>query len=157
MIRFERECEVTCETCKRPAVRRQVEVVTDHNGRMVVYDTHADSAHQDDHQAALKRIEDFHVRLHTLENELRELLRENPPKGFLVLMCEIDALRPTACEVRSQIVARMDIQAFGLRAAVELTARKIDGQTADSLLDELMAGAEEAKAQLKTQHESGKW
>src|SRR5712671_6400540 len=120
MIRAERECSVICDTCQEPAVRRQVEVITEHNGRIVVYDTHADSLHHDDHHGAIRRIEEFHDRLHTIEHELRTLMRAEPPKGFLVLWCEINSIRPTACEVRSQIVPRMDIQARGLRAPVEL-------------------------------------
>lgn len=157
MIRSERECEVICGTCGNPAVRRQVEVITEHNGRMVVYDVHADSLHHADHQAALSRIEEFHDRLHRLEDDLRKMLSANPLKGCAVLRCDLVALRPTACEVRSEIVAQLDIQAWGLKAGIELPARAMNGQTAEQLRNELSEAAEPVKAMLKARHDSGEW
>lgn len=157
MIRAEREQPIICETCKKPGVRREVEVVNTHGGRRVSYDTHNRSLHHGSHAEALERIDKFHERLHTLQHKLRAYLRENRPKGFLVVNCEFKTIRPTACEVRTEIVPTMELQAFGLRGMVRLAARPMKGASAARIARELCNAAGPEVQRLKVIRDSGEY
>lgn len=157
MIRAERETPGICADCERPDVTREVDVLNTHGGRRVTYTTHAASLHHASHTAALERIDRFHERLHTLQRKVLEHLRENRPKGFLVIDCEIESIRPTACAVRTEITPTFTIQAFGLRGSVRLESGPLKGRTVAKIVREFTRAAQAEVAKLQAVRDSGEY
>lgn len=118
---------VACPDCDKPAYRRQMfaahpEYARSH-GHMLLYDTHAACLTEDEHHAALKRIEGFYSEMHKLEHDCWLLLdSDNAIKDSegskIGVITRIDFIQhnPSACGVRTHIVPEVVVRVFGLDA-----------------------------------------
>ena len=145
-----------CETCGEAAVQRQVTVEHAPVSSTVVYQTHAISLDEAEHHAVLQRIEAFHVRVHAIALALNSL----PPEAKQlsagrVLRFEVGGVKPSACEVRSKIIASAEILAYHQRVDFDLPPRAIDEQTPESLMAEFQEETKPLLAALKAKFDRG--
>lgn len=157
MIKIDRESPIICDTCNEPAIRREVYVQhPGEGGRFVVYDTHSNSLHEEEHTAIFNRIENFHAQLHSLEAELNRLSQENKKleHGWIVKF-EFDSVRPTACEVRTHVAPKAAIQAFGFSDEVKLDPQPLKGLSAKNILSRIKEASNSVIEKLKETRDKG--
>lgn len=141
MIRLERMNPVTCATCGQQATRSEVEVRYADGGRSVVFETHAQSLHDEEFHSALQRINEFHAAVHALQSELRTSIPLKLSSGWMTAI-DLGTVTPSACEVRTQIIPAATIKAFSLESEVQLEPQSLIGSTAADILAALTAAAE---------------
>jgi hypothetical protein len=156
-IKFSVESPVTCETCKKPAIRRTVAVTYGgQGGREVSYDTHNVCLAEAQHNAAIKRLDRFHASLYALLTECREIPAEDRKlTSGQIIEFDFDTVHPDACSRRTHIIPVATIQAYGLRQELRLGARPMGRQRADKLLAEFKEAAAPLLIVLKKRFEEG--
>lgn len=150
------ESPVAC-SCGKPAIRRTLPVsYGGKGGRVVSYDSHSTCLTEDDHVAALKRMDRFHDRLHELLTQCRAFTQEERKlTSGMILDFDFDTIHPDACNVRTDFVPTAMIQAYGLREEIRLSARPLRKQSAKRILAELKKSAIPIIAKLKFRFENG--
>jgi len=158
VIKAENENLTKCASCGKPAIRRQVFV---HHpglgGRFVVYETHSDSMGNEEHGAALRRCDDFHLALYKSISSLRLIDRSKLTLAIGIIQdIELASVMPSACEVRSFVKPLITVRAFDREQTLELPARELASIDADALIKEAKIAASEVTIRIKTEKEAGR-
>lgn len=145
MIPLDKQTQVICATCGLTAYRQELPVKHHgQGGHQVVYETHDPSLSSPDHQAALRRMDEFFSRVHALQKQLNQLAREDRIVGqgeFIGF--DFGPVRPDACNVREDVVPLGDFRIVGQVTEIALPPRPIDRIEPDSLMAEFISAVSE--------------
>lgn len=161
MIVAERESHVICETCGQPAIRRTVEVrFAGKGGAGVSYDTHTRSLTDDEHHAAIQRMEGFFQRVFELRAELNVAGAADQHQQMefgTIQSYDIDTVHPDACSRRSEVRVVALVRAFGMATTATGPVIPLVDLTAESARSSVQGEAEACARQLKARFDKGQF
>lgn len=157
MIRADKESQVTCETCRKPAVRRTLTVQIPGMGSFdVSYDTHCVSLTEREHLAAITRMEAFYRKAMELRQRVRDLVGAMQPIAVgTIQSVDFETVHPDACSKRAEIVFTASVRAFSLTGEARLAARPLAGLRADSVVRALRQESATVAETIKARYERG--
>jgi len=150
MIRFSKESPVVCDTCKQPAIRRELPV----EGRITTFDTHNLSITDREWFAAIRRMEKFLGKAVALERELNKLGPLALERGQ-ILRFEVGTIRPDACSRRCEAFVICRVKAFAQEADAKTEPIKITRVQFEAVLKKIRAAAGHEVARLKAKFDQG--
>jgi hypothetical protein len=151
------ETIVFCDDCDKPAFVRQIVVRHPGQERTVHYETHAESTHERRHGDALGRLDRFHEKVIRLEIALNQLSEADRELEYGILTeFDIATVKPSACNVRTDIKPSATVRFHHKTADVGLPPRPLKGQTVARLLREFRVAAGPVVTRLKEQFDRGR-
>jgi hypothetical protein len=152
MIITEQDSIIPCGSCGEYAVQREFPVRHGTTTRKVVYQTHHVDMSGEQHHAVYERIDNFHKRAWLLLDELQKA-DGKLPIGRLIEF-NIETVKPSACDVRTDIVPTAIVRVAGLMNEVRLAPHPLEGATAEAILVALKVAAEPIATLLNAQYEA---
>jgi hypothetical protein len=157
MITHPNDSSVICDDCHQTAVQREVDVRVGTDTRRIVYQTHHVDLSDDSHHRASKRIRNFHAKVATLREALREIPEADRELEYGILTeFDIATVKPSACNVRTDIKPSATVRFHHKATDVGLPPRPLKGQTVARLLREFRVAAGPVVTRLKEQFDRGR-
>lgn len=133
MIIAEKEFQVDCASCDKPAFLREAIVI--HHGKggcRVSYETHARCLTEENHRAALSRLDDFYEKVYELEQALNKIPLEDRYLIYgVVHEFQVLTIRPDACSPRTHVRIEAEIRAATMYETVTGEALPLEGLTVE--------------------------